>query len=371
MPQRDLKVALVHDYLIKIGGAEKVLEALHRMFPDAPVFTLLYNAEATQHRYASYDIRTSWLQRAPKAHTMVDYYRALMPQAVESFDLTEYDLVISDVSGFVKGAITQPETIHISYIHTPTRFLWLDSSRHIAAAKFSRVTKYIIPTALHYLRQWDFIAASRPDRLVANSETTKSRISKFYRRDAVVVHPPVDVEKFDHTKRLPEHYFITIARLEPHKDLEILINACNQGAIPLKIIGTGTHERVLQQTAGPTIEFLGRVSDQERDHYLYGAKAFVALQTEDFGIAMVEALAAGCPVIAKAKGGATEIVQSGKTGILLSEITMARVVSALEEFDPQQYSAAECAASVSKFNQIAFERSMQQLISQALDVHKE
>ena len=362
MDYTKIKVALVHDYLIKLGGAEKVLDVLHQMFPSAPVYTLLCDEHATNNHYAQWDIRTSWMMKLPQKFKRIDYWRTLMPQAIESFDLSAYDLVISDSSSFAKGVITQPNCLHISYVHTPTRFLWFDIERHISRGKFFGVVKKIIPYVLHRMRQWDFIAARRPDVLIANSVTTQDRISKFYRLGSTVIYPPVELNRFNISKKKPQDYFLIISRLEPHKDLEIAIESSMTHDMPLVIVGTGTHEAVLKRLAGNSIKFVGNVDDAERDRLLYGAKALIAPQIEDFGITLVEALATGTPVIARAMGGALEIVQSPKIGVLLKEMTVENLSEILTNFDQSHYDSQLCVSIAKQFSQDIFMKQMFKMI---------
>ncbi len=360
-----MRVALVHDYLYKNGGAEKVLQQLHEMFPEASVYTLLYDELGTSGVYKGWDIRTSGLHTKPFIKKAINYYRSVMPQAIESFDLTDYDLVISDSSSFAKGVITQPNTLHISYIHTPTRFLWFDLASHINRGKFG-LLKSFVPLALHNLRIWDFLSAKRPDVLVANSTNTQQRIKKFYRRDSVVIHPPVDVARFDHGRRDPQDFFVLIARLEPHKDIDLAIEAANKSKSKLHIIGTGSDEARLRQLAGPTTTFLGHMSDKDVESQLYHAKALLAPQTEDFGITMAESLAAGCPVIARAAGGALEIVENGKTGILISSLTAGSLSNAMLEFKSEHYDPKDCHESVTKFSTDNFKHNITKLVNENL-----
>ncbi len=365
-----LRVALAHDYLIKNGGAEKVLQSLHKLFPQAPVYTLVYNEQTTDGLYKDWDIRTSYLQNRPLIDKGIDYYRALMPMAVESFDFSDYDLVISDVSSFIKGVLTGTHTLHISYIHTPTRFLWFDIASHIKRGRFAGVTKAFIPYVLHKIRQWDVLAAERPDFLIANSVTTKKRIAKFYRRESTVIYPPVAIEQFEPAKRSPQDFFLIMSRLEPHKDIDTAIKAANQSKVPLVIAGTGGDLERLKKLAGPTVKFVGQVSDQERNQLFYTAKAYVAPQREDFGITFVEALAAGCPVIARNIGGAQEIVKPPKNGILLDEITEDNLSNTFSHFSNHHFNPTDCADSVTGFSEANFEHQIKHFIEQRLNERK-
>jgi glycosyltransferase involved in cell wall biosynthesis len=342
------KVALAHDYLIKNGGAEKCLVAFHELFPNAPVYTLIYDTIGTNGLYEGWDIRTSYLQNRVGANKYIDYYRLVMPQAVESFNLDEYDIVISDSSSFIKGIITQPKTKHICYMHTPTRFLWFDINKHIGRAKFLSSLKSFIPYFLHKVRIWDTLAAERPDIIIANSLTTKKRISKFYHRDSSVINPPVEIGTYG--KRNVLDYYLLVSRLEPHKDIEVAIKSAMLARVKLKIVGSGTDEARLRSMAGSNIEFLGHVSDEEKNKLFQGAIAFLAPQTEDFGITMVEALSHGCPVIANDDGGASEIVQPGKTGILIKDLTSDLLCEVLKSNVVLKINDDDCADSVKKYS---------------------
>ncbi|MFA6082095.1 MAG: glycosyltransferase [Patescibacteria group bacterium] len=356
------KIALAHDYLIKNGGAEKVLISLHQLFPSAPVFTLLYDEKSTHGVYKDWDIRTSYLQKRPAIQKLINYYRAEMPRAVESFDLSEFDVVISDSSSFIKGVITQPNTKHICYMHTPTRFLWFDIKSHIERGRFAGALKGLVPLMLHRLRRWDVIASSRPDVIIANSKTTQDRITKFYHKPSTVINPPVDVDRFDIKKRDTKDAFVIVSRLEPHKDVDLAIKAANLSQTKLVIIGDGNDSERLQELAGPTVKFLGRVSDQVRDDWLYQAKAFLAPQTEDFGITMVEALAAGCPVIARNAGGAAEIV-TPHTGILIDSLDAENLADQLKTFDSSKFKPEDCHLRAMQFSEDKFKEKILALVS--------
>ncbi len=344
------KIAFAHDYLIKNGGAENCLRDLHELFPHAPVYTLLYDEEATQRVYKDWDIRTSYLQKRAYVSKLINYYRLVMPQAVESFDLSEYDIVISDASSFIKGIITQPNTFHLCYVHTPTRFLWFDIGNHINRAKFASVVKSFVPYVLHKMRIWDTISAQRPDLLVSNSETTRSRVRKFYHRDSVVINPPVNIEIDAYKDRLPKNYYLVVSRLEPHKDIEIAIRAAIKANVKLKIAGEGADLERLRSISNKNIQFLGRVSDNEKEELMLGAIAFLAPQTEDFGITMVEALSFGCPVITNDAGGGSEIVQDGKTGILIKDIDAIKLAEVMTSNKSYEIKAVDCAKSAEKYS---------------------
>lgn len=334
-----MKVALIHDHLTQYGGAERVLEALQAIWPDAPTYTLRYDPAVMGQAFAHKNIRTSFLERLPFAKRAFRWFLPLMPMATESYDLSEFDVVISNSSAFSKGVITAPHAIHICYCHTPTRYLWSDADSYVAELKAPRLVKAALPYLLHKLRSWDQLAANRVDHFVANSETVERRIKKYYRRDSKVIYPPVDVDKFALSTE-PKTYFLTGGRLVAYKRFDLVVDAFTKLGKPLKIFGSGPELADLKRRAGKNIEFVGRVSDDERARLFANAIAFINPQEEDFGITPVESMATGRPVIAYRRGGALETVIDGKTGVFFDEQSweeLADVVLRFNEksFDPQ------------------------------------
>lgn len=367
-----MKVALAHDYLREYGGAERVLEALHEIFPSAPVYTAYYNPESLGEngkRFASWDIRTSWFQKFPFANQLLSPFRLFAPMMFESFDLSSYDLVISSSSAayLAKAVITKPETLHLSYIHTPPRFLY----GYVTSFNYKKnpVTRILGEAANHILRIYDFEVSQRPDVLVANSKNIAARIKKFYRRDSVVVYPPVDLSEF-HLKKTKEGYFLALNRLVRGKGVEVIVEAATKLGIPIKIAGTGPEMESLKRVAGKNVEFLGWVSDQERVKLLSNAKALiVAAEDEDFGITSIEAQAAGTPVIAPASGGFLETVIDGETGILYGGSGMVNAESlteALQKFDPLKFDPVNCRKNAEKFGKVRFKKEILELVKKNL-----
>ncbi|MDP3900229.1 MAG: glycosyltransferase [bacterium] len=312
------KIALVHDHLAQLGGAEKVLQALAEMYPSAPIYTLLYKKSNIDKFFRDIDIKASYIQKLPWGVKKYQWYLPMMPSAIESLNLSEYDTVISSASSFAKGVITNPHACHICYCHTPTRYLWHYSNQYINELKVPKIAKEIITFYISRVRQWDFSAAQRVDHFIANSRATQLRIEKYYHRKSAIIHPPVDTHKFKISENL-KNYFLTGGRLTPYKRLDLTIMAFNKLNLPLKIFGDGPDFFRLKKIAGDNIEFVGRVSEKEKIDLLSNCQAFIHPQEEDFGIAAVEAMASGRPVIAYEKGGARETVIDGETGILFGE----------------------------------------------------
>jgi glycosyltransferase involved in cell wall biosynthesis len=367
-----MKVALIHDHLAQDGGAEKVLRVLAELFPDAPIYTLLYEKKHVAKYFQDRKIETSIIQKLPGGVKHYQWYLFFMPLAVEFFDLREFDLVISDSSSFAKGVITRPDCLHICYCHTPTRYLWSDTHQYINELKYNKWFKKIISLILNRIRIWDRLAADRVDLFIANSQTVQKRITKYYRRDSVVIYPPVETDKFsisDLSRQAPEdQYFLIGCRLAPYKRVDIVIETFKQlGAeYRLKIFGDGVDlERLKQLAAGQTnIEFLGRVSEEEKAKLYSGAQAFINPQEEDFGITVVESLAAGRPVIAYQKGGATETIIEGQTGIFFKEQTAASLMAVIKKFRREDFNPEEIKMSTEQFSEENFKRKIREFIAE-------
>ncbi|MBI2588408.1 glycosyltransferase [Candidatus Berkelbacteria bacterium] len=355
-----MKVALVHDYLIKLGGAERVLTALCELFPEAPIFTLLYDEKGTSGKFSQREVRTSFLQQFPARVKFINLYRALMPAAVEDLDLSGFDLVISDCHSFVKGVITKQDAWHISYIHTPTRFLWHQVGEGYKQAGF--FLKKFLPYGLNYLRMWDFLAAKRPDFLLANSKTVARRIKTYYNREAEVIYPPVEIAKFQNKSAKEGDYFLVVSRLEPHKRVDLAVEAFNQNGKKLRIIGQGRELNRLRKMAKPNIVFLGEISDNEVVKQYQGCRALIHPQEEDFGIAMVEAMAAGKPVLAFKKGSGKELVKDGLNGLLFEEQDADSLLKALERFSQMKFSSAKITDFARQFDAEVFKEKIQKFI---------
>ncbi|MCS7288103.1 MAG: glycosyltransferase [Roseiflexus sp.] len=358
-----MRVALIHDYLNQYGGAERVLEALHDLFPTAPIYTSIYDPHAMPAAYRSWDIRPSWMQRLPAWRRLFRAYVLLYPLAFESFDLSAYDLLISSSSAFAKGIIPRPDAVHICYCHTPMRFAWRTSD-YLAREGFGAVRRAALTLPLALLRMWDVISAQRVDAFIANSRIVARRIRRYYRREAVVVPPPVDLPPFCET--LPGAYFLAGGRLIPYKRLDLAVQACTRLRLPLKIFGDGRDRARLHAMAGPTIEFLGWVSEAERRALFAGCRAFIFPGEEDFGIAPLEAMAAGRPVIAYGAGGALETVVEGVTGRFFHEQTVEALMEAIVATLTERYDARAIRRHAEQFGRETFLERMRLLIEEIM-----
>lgn len=328
---KDLKVALVHDWLVGRGGGERVLYDIHTLFPDAPIYTLVYDQDKAPEWCKECDIRTTYIQKWPGAKSHHKLLLSFMPKAWEALDLTEYDLVISCCASCCKGVITRPDALHVCYSFSPTRYVWdlcYDYLENTNAIK-----RFFMKRMIHKVRLWDFQAAQRVDHFAADSNFVGSRIKKYYRRDFTTIYPGTRINEYPITE-MPDDYYLVVARFVRYKRVDLAIEACNQLKKKLVVIGSGGEEEErLKKLAGDTVEFLGRVSDEEMERYYSRAKAFLFPGIEDYGITPVEAMSAGVPVLAFGKGGALETVQDGKTGLYFHDQTVSGLVHCIEEFE--------------------------------------
>lgn len=304
-----MKVALVHDWVVTLGGAERCLEVFHEMFPEAPLYTLVFKDESIQKLgFDPTAVSASFLQRYPKAQTWYQKYLPLYPMAIEGLDVTQHDIVLSSSHVAAKGVITRSDQLHICYCHTPVRYAWDMTFEYLDQQRLTRGLKgFVTQAVLNYIRLWDISTANRVDHFIANSEYVARRIWRTYRRKAEVIYPPVDVERFypDHSR---DEYFLFVSRLVPYKRAELVVRAFNTLGLPLVVIGDGPDRPILEQLAGSNVTIMGWQSDDVVKRYMERARAVVFPAKEDFGIVPVEAQAAGSPVIAFGEGGCAETV---------------------------------------------------------------
>jgi glycosyltransferase involved in cell wall biosynthesis len=356
------RVALVHDFLLDLRGAERVFLAMCEIWPDADVFTAVYDEEGTEGRFAHRNVHATFLQRLkPTANS----FRALLPfypAAIESLDLSGYDLVVSSSSAWAQGIIPGAGAAHVCYSHNPFRYAWNDRDRTLAERR-DPVTRAVLRRLFHRWRQWDWIAAQRVDAYVANSRVTQSRIRSYYGRESTIVHPPVDTARF--RPGTPDGYYLVLSELMPHKRIDFAVHAFNRLRLPLVIAGDGPDLRRLRRIAGPTVTFAGRVSDEHVARLLEGTRALVVTAVEEFGIAAVEAQAAGRPVISIAAGGALETVIEGTTGTFWRG-GPEQLADAVRGFDAEAVDPLKCVESARRFDVQVFKRSLPNEVRQAL-----
>lgn len=364
-----MRVALVYDRVNKWGGAERVLLAFHELFPEAPLYTAVYNPETAAWAEVFPKVIPSFLQNFPYATTRHDLYAPLMPIAFESFDFSDYDLVISVTSEAAKGVHTKPGTRHICYCLTPTRYLWSHYNEYFHTPLRQMVTAPLVK----YLRHWDRAAAHRPDVMLGISKNVASRIKQYYGREVEVVYPPVEKLKTKNEKRKTttknlklSEYFLIVSRLVPYKRVDLVIEVFNQLKWPLVVVGTGSEYNSLRkQSKSKLIEFVGHVGDDELAEYYVGCKALIFPQEEDFGIVSVEAQSFGKPVIAYSAGGALETVIEGKTGLFFDAQTPESLKMALVKFGKMRFDNKELRKNAEKFSKEKFLEEFARLVKSA------
>jgi glycosyltransferase involved in cell wall biosynthesis len=359
-----LKVALVHDWFVG-GGAERVVYELHKMYPEAPIYTSYCTDEWRQKLDGK--VVTGYLQHWPfsKLRKFLPPLRGLW---FARLDLGAYNLVISSSGAEAKFAKARPGATHIAYIHAPTHYYWSrynDYMRHPGFGKLDPLARLGLKILVGPMRRWDYKAAQRPDLLIANSSYTKDEIKKYYGRDAVVIHPPVDIERFKGESAEPRRGFVTTGRQTPYKRIDLAVKACTELNLPLVVLGSGPDHRKLQRLAGKSITFLRGKNDEELAEYLKSSLAYIFPGVDDFGIAAVEALAAGTPVVAYAEGGALDYVNS-RTGVLFKEQSVKSLTKALREFSSKSFSEADLKAQAWKFSSQEFSKNITRHINNYL-----
>ena len=356
-------VGLAHDYLLVRRGAERTFEAIAALWPEAPIYTLLYDDAGTEGRFDDRRVVTSYLQRLGVGQRSFRRLLPLFPHAVSRLPLAGHELVVSSSSAFAHGVRVPEGAVHVCYCHTPFRYAWHERQR--ALAEVSPALRPALRAVLAMLRRWDLAAASRVTHYVANSEITRRRIAETYGRPSRVVHPPVDVERFELGD--PGDHFLLVTELVPHKRVDVALEAARRARRPVKVVGDGPDMERLRARAGADVEFLGRAGDRELVELYAGAAAFVMPNVEEFGIAAVEAMAAGRPVIAAAAGGALETVVDGETGVLVQPGDVDGLAAAMATFDPGSFSPQRIRSHAEGFSTDAFQRRFRAEVEQLVD----
>ena len=357
------KIAIVADWLTNQGGAEKVILDIYKCFPEATIFTTIYNQEKLP-QFKEAKIITSFLQNFPFAKNKHQLYLALMPFAFESFDFSDFDIVISSSFACAKGIITKPETLHISYCHNPMRYIWDESHQYLKEHNFSQIFKLIAKPFLHLIRLWDKISAERIDYYISNSKFVSKRIQKYYQKESTVIYPGVEFTSTKiEIKSTKKDYYLATGRLKPFKRFDLIIEAFNQSRKNLVIAGTGEDlDRLKALNTNPNTKFVGFVSNQELHKLFSNAKAFIFPQAEDFGITPVEAQYFGCPVIAYKKGGALETVSDKKTGLFFDQQTPDALNQIIEILENTHFDYNLIHKHATQFSNLNFQKKLKDFV---------
>ncbi len=364
-----MKVAIVCDWLTGIGGAERVVLELHHMYPDAPIYTSQYDPVALPW-FADADVRTSWLQKLPKS--LKKFLPLLRAWTFSRMDLSDYDLVLSSSGAEAKGVRTGPKTVHICYCHSPTHYYWVRHDEYLERPGFPLGLNWIARLGLKLLvdplRRWDKHAAKEPDHFIANSEHTQAMIKKYYKRDATVIAPPVETDRFKLKSGAGElrHGFVVAGRQTPYKRFDLAIQACEEVKVPLIVIGDGPDHRRLEKLAGRSVTFLSNVNDNDIVEHFQTALGFIMPNMDDFGIVAVEAMAAGTPVIAYNKGGARDYIIPGKTGLFFEKQTVKSLAAVLETAASKSFDYEAISKHAETFSVAAFAKNMRSYIKERL-----
>ena len=359
-----MRVALIHDALTVYGGAEKVLEELHAVFPSAPVFVPTYKPEKFPAHFHDWDIRPTWMNKVPGAASFHRQFFFLYPFAMHDINLEQYDLVLSSSFNFAHNVVTGLDTCHICYCHSPARFLW-DFQSYAEQERFSKVKHGLIVPFLPPLRALDRSSAQSVNQWIATSGLVKRRIRKFYGRPSAIIPPPVNTREF-HITRARGNYFLVLMRLVGWKRADIVIEACNALKLPLVVAGDGRELSTLKAIAGPTVEFAGRVDGEAKAELYANCSAFILPANEDFGITPIEAMASGRPVIALGKGGALDTILPGKTGEFFEMQTAKSLAAVLSRFDPDNYDPLEIRRHAQNFDSLQFRGRITDLVKNTL-----
>jgi glycosyltransferase involved in cell wall biosynthesis len=365
-----LKIAIVCDWLTVFAGAERVVYEMHQLFPNAPIYTTLYNRKALP-AFKDADVRESGLRFVPGARAFHRLFLPMMPLAFERMDLSEYDIVLSSSHSAAKGVVTQPHTLHVTYCHSPMRYVWDQSHQYQEQFRSFSILRPFYKPVLHRIRLWDRLAAERPDQFIANSNYIAARIQKYYGRESKVIHPPVDLHTFSVGEEHGDSY-LAVGRLIPYKRFDLVVKAAVKMGFPLKIVGEGPEKkRLMKLAAGANVEFLGKISDADLRRSYQQAKALLFPQQEDFGIVPLEAMACGTPVIAYGRGGALETVTEGESGLFFDEQSPEALIKAIQKFEKKKWNPKTVAATVAEFGAPRFRSELRHFLEKAWGEHQE
>jgi len=368
---QNLRVALVHHWLVRMRGGERVLESFCKVFPQADIYTLVFDAQGISERIRCHNITTSWIQKLPRATRYYSQYLPLFPLAIEQFDLSAYDLVLSSDAAVGKGVITRPETCHICYCHTPLRYAWSAYHTYLRSVP-SAWKRRLAAFLMSYLRMWDAVASTRVDYFIANSEAVSRRIQKYYRRESAVIYPPVAISDFE-VSSSPGDYYLAVGQLAPYKRFDLAVDAFNELGRPLLIVGDGPEHSRLSRRAGKNITIVGWTTGETLQRYLSHCRALIFPGEEDFGMIAVETHAAGRPVIALSKGGAVETVIPEVNGLLFEEETVASLVNAVRQFEviESRFSPPSIRRTAAPFGEERFEQELTRFVCEKVQEHRD
>jgi len=349
-----MRVAVVHDYFVQMGGAERVAEVMYNMLPEATLVTTVGLRSTMPETLRDLPFQASWMQRLPAVDKLYRLYFLLYPLAVASLDLEEFDLVLSSSSGYAKGVRTNRDATHVCYCHTPMRWVWNYDS-YAARESFGLAQRLLLPVLVNGLRRWDMGASRQPDHFVANSRSVAERIYKAYGRHTEIIYPPIEVNRFTPAENHDDYYLI-LSRLIGYKRLDLAVEACTRLNRRLIVIGSGPDKRSLEAVAGPTVQFMGRLSDSEVNHYMAHCRALLFPGEEDFGMTPLEAAAAGRPTIAYGAGGALETIVNGESGVFFPEQTPDSLMDAILRLEAKHWDSKKLRAHAEKFDVKTFQR---------------
>ena len=355
------KIAIIADWLTNYGGAESVISAFHDIFPDAPIYTTMYRPSKMRELGNLKNVHTTWLNKLPIKHQLL---LGQMPTAIEMMDLNKYDIVLSSCHSVSKGIITKPNTLHISYCHTPMRYAWEEWDLETRLKKFPRILHSTIRNQIKKIRKWDYCAAQRVDEYIANSSHISSQIKKYYERDSHVIYPPVHTSKFRPINNPSEDFYLAVGRLIPYKKFDLIVETFNRLKLPLKVVGIGSDYKKIKKMAKLNVEVLGRVDEEELRKLYANCKAFIFPQIEDAGIVPLEAMSAGRPVIALNRGGSLDSMKEGVTGVFFEKQTVESLSDAIKRFEKLKFDSQIIRQHAEEFDVEKFKKKIREYIEQ-------